>query len=125
MNKKIIKKAGRDVTVAALKSRDYTELKKITAAAEKDASEVFTAVADGSARVAWYDMPPVTTRSGDVSVMRYALHRSTKKDGFLQLSCMELKGGQIIPTGDLQFNISDGIRDFFRELPTKTEIFIN
>lgn len=119
---KEINKAGRNVIVAALKSRDYTELKKITAVAEKDASEVFAAVADGSARVAWYDMSPVTTRSGAVSVMRYALHQSTKKDGFLQLSCMELKNGQIIPTSDLQFSIADGFRDFFRELPNNVVI---
>ena len=85
---------------------------------------MFNAVASGSVHVAWYDMSPVTTRSGAVSVMRYALHRSTKKDGFLQLSCMELKNGQIIPTSDRQYNIVDasGFREFFRDLPQITNI---
>lgn len=119
---KEIKKAGRDVIVAALKSKNYTELKRIRQNAESDALEVFNAVASGSVRVAWYDMPPVRSQSGAVSVMRYVLHRSTKKEGFLQLSYMELKGGQIIPTGDLQFSIVDGFQDFFRELPSHVVI---
>lgn len=110
---KEIKKAGRDITVAALKSRNYTGLKKINDVARRDAAEVFTAVADGLVRVAWYDNPPVKAPDGNMSIMQYALHRSPKKDGFLQLSYMEIKDGRIIPCGDLQLEISAGSGTFF------------
>lgn len=54
----------------------------------------------------------------------YALHRSTKQDGFLQLSCMELKNGQIIPTSDRQYNASDGgFSGFFRDLPRSVDVY--
>lgn len=119
---KEIKKAGRDAIVAALKSRDYVKIKRINQVAAEDAREVFDAVASGSVPIAWYDMSPITTRSGAVSVMRYALHRSPKKNGLLQLSCMELKNDQAIPISDLQFNIANGFQDFFRELPANTVI---
>lgn len=54
----------------------------------------------------------------------YALHRSTKKEDCLQLSCMELIGGKIIPTSDRQFNIKDDYdrREFFRSLPAVTKM---
>nr|DAH44137.1 MAG TPA: hypothetical protein [Caudoviricetes sp.] len=71
----------------------------------------------------WYDLPPVRCQSGAVSVMRYALHRSTKQGGFLQLSYMELKNGQIIPTSDRQYNVSDcGFSEFFRDLPRSVDV---
>ena len=51
----------------------------------------------GAGSLIWYDLPPVRCQSGAVSVMRYALHRSPQKADHLQLSCMEIKDGRIIP----------------------------
>jgi len=113
-----IRKATQKQTITAIKSGDFSVVDKINSTAKKDAAQVFNAVSSGTVPLIWYDLPPVTTRSGDASVMRYALHRSTKKDGFLQLSCMELKNGQIIPVFDRQYNITDGgFSEFFRGLP--------
>lgn len=120
MNGKVIeiRKATQKQTVAAIKSGDFSEVEKIEDAARQEAEKVFLAVASGSVPLIWYDLPPVRCQSGAVSVMRYALHRSTKQNGFLQLSCMELKNGQIIPTSDRQYNVSDGgFSEFFRNLP--------
>ena len=111
-------------TIAAIKSGDFSEVDKIEESAEKDARQVFSAVASGSVPMIWYDMPPVRCQSGAVSFMRYALHRSTKNPSFLQLSCMEIKGGRMIPTSDRQYNTLDGsgFREFFRDLPSVTNI---
>lgn len=102
-----IRKATQKQTVAAIKSGDFSEVEKIEDTARQEVESVFLAVASGSVPLIWYDLPPVRCQSGAVSVMRYALHQSTKQDGFLQLSCMELKSGQIIPTSDRQYNVSD------------------
>lgn len=113
-----IKKATQKQTITAIKSGDFSEVEKVNDTARQEATNVFLAVASGSVPLAWYDLPPVRCQSGAVSVMRYALHQSTKQDGFLQLSCMELKNGQIIPTSDRQYNVSDGgFSEFFRDLP--------
>ena len=114
-----ISKATQKQTIAAIKSRDFSEINKIKETATKAAADVFLAVASGSVPLIWYDLPPVRCQSGAVSVMRYALHRSTKKADHLQLSCMELKNGLTIPTSDRQYNIIDdsGFREFFRDLP--------
>lgn len=113
-----IRKPTQKQTVAAIKSGDFSEVEKIEDTARQEAENVFHAVASGSVPLIWYDLPPVRCQSGAVSVMRYALHRSTKQDGFLQLSCMELKNGQIIPTSDRQYNTTDtGFSEFFRDLP--------
>lgn len=104
-------------TIDAIKSGDFSEVDKIKESAEKDARHVFNAVASGSVPLIWYDLPPVRCQSGAASFMRYALHQSTKKTDHLQLSCMEIKGGRTIPTSDRQYNITDGFRDFFRDLP--------
>lgn len=125
MSEKIIeiRKATQKQTVAAIKSGDFSEVKKIEDAARQEAENVFLAVASGSVPLIWYDLPPVRCQSGAVSVMRYALHQSTKQDGFLQLSCMELKNGQIIPTSDRQYNVSDaGFLEFFRGLPRSVDV---
>lgn len=46
-----------------------------------------------------------------------------KQTGFLQLSCMELKAGQIIPTSDRQYNTTDGgFSEFFRDLPRSVDV---
>lgn len=113
-----IKKATQKQTITAIKSGDFSEVEKVNDTARQEATNVFLAVASGSVPLVWYDLPPIRCQSGAVSVMRYALHRSTKKAGFLQLSCMELKNGQIIPTSDRQYNVSDcGFSEFFRDLP--------
>lgn len=84
---------------------------------------MFSAVASGSVPLIWYDLPPVRCQSGAVSFMRYALHKSTKNPGFLQLSCMEIKDGRMIPTSDHQYNVTDGgFSEFFRDLPGVTNI---
>lgn len=117
MINKIIKPESKQM-IAAIKSRDFSEVDKIKESAEKDTRQVFNAVASGSVPLIWYDLPPVRCQSGAVSFMRYALHKSTKNPGFLQLSCMEIKDGRMIPTSDRQYNITDGgFSEFFRDLP--------
>lgn len=119
---RIIKPSSKQ-TIAAIKSRDFSKVDKIKESAEKDARKVFDAVASGSVPLIWYDLPPVRCQSGAVSFMRYALHRSTKKTDHLQLSCMEIKDGCIIPTSDRQYNVTDGgFSEFFRDLPGVTNI---
>lgn len=111
-------------TVAAIKSGDFSEVDKIEEMAKKDARQVFNAVSSGAVSLIWYDLPPVRCQSGVVSVMRYALHRSTKLADHLQLSCMEIKNGRIIPTSDRQYSTLDssGFLEFFRDLPQKARI---
>lgn len=104
-------------TIDAIKSGDFSVVDKIKESAEKDTRQVFNTVTSGSIPLIWYDLLPVRCQSGAASFMRYALHRSTKKTDHLQLSCMEIKGGRTIPTSDRQYNITDGFRDFFRDLP--------
>ena len=125
MSEKIIeiRKATQKQTVAAIKSGDFSEVEKIEDAARQEAAKVFHAVASGSVPLIWYELPPVQCQSRALSVMRYALHRPTKQDGFLQLSCMELKNGQIIPTSDRQYNASNvGFSEFFRDLPRSVNV---
>lgn len=119
-----IRKATQNQTITAIKSGDFFIVEKANDTARQETRNVFDAVASGSVPLIWYDMPPVRCQSGSVSFLRYALHRSTKKPGFLQLSCMEIKNGQIIPTSDRQYSIndSDGFRDFFRDLPREADI---
>lgn len=111
-------------TVTAIKSGDFSEVQKIRDAARRNAADIFRAVASGSVPLIWYDLPPVRCQSGTVSVMRYALHWSTKLADHLQLSCMELKDGRIIPTSDRQYNALDnsGFLEFFRDLPQKARV---
>ncbi len=119
-----IKKATQAQTIAAIKSGYFSEVDTINEKARKEAIEIFTAVADGVIKLAYWDMPPVKRRDGKKSIMRYALHRSTKKEDCLQLSCMELIGSEIIPTSDRQFKINDDFdsREFFRSLPAVTKM---
>lgn len=117
MIKKIIKLTSKQ-TIAAVKSRDFSDVNKIKETATQAAADVFLTVASSSVPLIWYDLPPVRCQSGAVSFMRYALHKSTKKPGYLQLSCMEIKNGCMIPTSDRQYNIADGgFSEFFRDLP--------
>lgn len=119
-----IKKATQAQTIAAIKSGDFSKVDIINKKAEKEAIEIFMAVAGGVIKLAYWDMPPVKRLDGKKSVMRYALHRSTKKEDCLQLSCMELIVGEIIPTSDRQFKINDEYdrREFFRSLPGVTKM---
>lgn len=119
-----IKKATQAQTIAAIKSGDFSTVDTIDEKARKEATEIFMAIAGGVIKLAYWDMPSVKRRDGKKSVMRYALHRSTKKEDCLQLSCMELIGGEIIPTSDRQFNIKDDYdrREFFRSLPSVTKM---
>lgn len=110
-------------TINAIKTGDFFTVDKIKEIAEKDARQVFNAVASGSVPLIWYDLPPVRCRSGAVSFLRYALHKFTKKSGYLQLSCMEIKNGCIIPTSDRQYSITGGgFSEFFRDLPRVADI---
>lgn len=119
-----IKKATQAQTIAAIKSGDFSVIDTINKKARKEAIEIFASVAGGVIKLAYWDMSPVKRRDGKKSIMRYALHRSTKKEDCLQLSCMELIGGEIIPTSDRQFNIKDDYdrREFFRSLPSVTKM---
>ena len=125
MSEKIIeiRKATQKQTITAIKSGDFSEVEKIEDTARQEAAKVFLAVASGSVPLIWYDLPPVRCQSGTVSVMRYALHRSPKKADHLQLSCMEIKNGSIIPTSDRQYNITDGgFSEFLQGLPRVAHI---
>lgn len=119
-----IKKATQAQTITAIKSGDFSKVDTINKKTEKEVMEIFTAISGDVIKLAYWDMPPVKHRDGKKSVMRYALHRSTKKEDCLQLSCMELIGGEIIPTSDRQFNIKDDYdrREFFRSLPSVTKM---
>ena len=114
---KEIKKPSSKQMASAIKTRDFSEVNKIKETATQAAAD-----ASGSVSLIWYDLPPVRCQSGAVSFMRYALHRSTKKADHLQLSCMEIKSGRIIPTSDRQYSITDGFREFFRDFPGVTNI---
>ena len=105
---RIIKPSSKQ-TIDAIKSGDFSEVQKVRDIARQNAVDIFQAVSSGAVPLIWYDLPPVRCRSGVVSVMRYALHRSPKKVDHLQLSCMEIKDGRIIPTSDRQYNMLDGI----------------
>lgn len=118
-----IRKATQKQAITAFYSGDFSEINRIKEIAEKEARQVFEAVSSGTVPLIWYDLPPVRCQSGAVSFMRYALHKSTKKPGCLQLSCMEIKEGRMIPTSDRQYNITDGgFSEFFRDLPQITNI---
>lgn len=123
MIKEITKPTSKQ-TVAAIKSGDFSEVDKIEEMAKKDARQVFNAVSSGAVSLIWYDLPPVRCQSGVVSVMRYALHRSTKLANHLQLSCMEIKDGRIISTSDRQYSTLDssGFLEFFRDLPREVHV---
>lgn len=69
-------------------------------------SGIYSAIANGKAKIAYLDDNAVDC--GDYhSFMRYELHRSTKQNGFLQLSVMEIRNGEIIPTSDSQHDSAD------------------
>lgn len=99
MINRIVKPSSKQ-TITAIKTGDFSAVDKINSTAKKDARQVFDVVASGTVPLIWYDMPPVRCQSGAVSFIRYALHKSTKKPDHLQLSCMEIKDGCMIPTSE-------------------------
>lgn len=103
-------------TVAAIKSGDFSEVRKTRDFARQNAADVFRAVASGSVPLVWYDLPPVRCQSGAVSFLRYILTRSTKKENCLQLTCIEVKNGVEFPTSGHQYIIPDDFAEFFRDL---------
>lgn len=46
-------------TIGAIKSGDFSEVKKIEDTARQEAAKVFLAVASGSVPLIWYDLTPV------------------------------------------------------------------
>ena len=113
-------KASPELVAAAFKSGDFSEVDKIDEAAFCDVAKIFGSVSSGAVPVVWYDMPPVVL-PGVVSVMRYALHRSTRRPDTLQLSVMEIHNGVLLPTSHREFDSigPTGVRDFFNELPER------
>ena len=82
MTNKIIKPTPKQ-TIAAIKSGDFSTVDTIEEKARKEAIEIFVSVAAGVIKLAYWDMSPVKRRDDKKSVMRYALHRSTKKENCL------------------------------------------
>lgn len=80
------------------------------AAVKGDWASIYNDVAVGLVDCAYWDAKAVE-RPGYRSFIRYVLHRSTKHDGFLQLSIMEIRNEKMIPTSDSQYNSVD---DFIR-----------
>lgn len=115
---KKIHRASPELVAAAFRSGDFSEVDKIDEAAFCEVSTIFDYVSFGAVPVVWYDMPPVVL-PGIVSIMRYALHRSTRRPDALQLSVMEIRNGTLIPTSHREFDSTGlaGVRDFFDELP--------
>lgn len=69
---------------------------------------VYSAIKTGRQGLAYWDGKPVV-RPGYRSYMRYALHPSSRRDGCLQLSVMEMRNGEMIPTSHAEF---DNFEDF-------------
>lgn len=89
-----IKKATQAQTIAAIKSGDFSTVDTINRKAEKEAMEIFTAVAVGVIKLVYWDMSPVKRLDGKKSVMRYALHRSTKKRAVYNSPVWSLSGAR-------------------------------
>lgn len=83
----------------ALESAYYDQEMAVNAAWKA----VYSAVFGGCQVLAYWDSDPAV-RPGYRSFMRYALHKSPRRDGWLQLSVMEMRDGNIIPTSHAEFN---------------------
>lgn len=113
--------APHDLRIAAFKNWELlSEVDALDAVADAAWGEIYSDIKDGKSRIAYWDGHAVE-RSGYKSFMRYALHRSTKRDGFLQLSVMEIRNGEIIPTSDTQH---DTAKSFLRETPRDATVTI-
>lgn len=106
--------APHDLRIAAFKNWDLLDqVEALDAIADDAWSEIYSDIEGGSSRIAYWDGAAVE-RPGYKSFMRYALHRSTKRDGYLQLSVMEIRNGEIMPTSDTQHNT---LKSFLEEVP--------
>lgn len=113
--------APRNLRIAAFKNFDLLdEVDSLDAVADAAWGEIFDGVRSGSCRIAYWDGYTVE-RPGYHSFMRYALHRSTKRDGFLQLSVTEIRNGEIIPTSDTQHGT---LKSFLGEVPRDAVVTI-
>lgn len=118
-----IEKAKPENVVKAIKTHDFSEVEKINADAKRNARAVFDAVFFREVGLIYYDLPAVQTRTSTTSFLRYILHRSTRRTGYLQLSCVEMRNGCPISTSDVQFSADDsGFKEFFNQFPTTGEI---
>lgn len=115
-----INKAPHEMRIQAFRSMDFSEVERLDDAAEKAWSDLFTDIMTGKHSILYYDGQEVT-RPGYSRFMRYALHRSTKKDGFLQLSVMEYRNGEMTPTSDRQYNSAS---DFLRDVPNVSTVTV-
>lgn len=113
--------APHDLRIAAFKNWDLLdEVDAMDSAADAIWSEIYNYIASGSSSIAYWDGVAIE-RPGYHSFMRYALHRSTKRDGYLQLSVMEIRNGEIIPTSDTQH---DTAKSFLREAPLDATVTV-
>lgn len=104
-----------DDFAAAFKDLDYDRMDELDAAKNNAWTEVYNGIESGADLIAWWDC-----FKGPRGCMRYALHTSPKQSGFLQLSVMEIRDGDIIPTSDHQYNrLEDFLMDF---LPDGIEV---
>lgn len=115
-----INKAQKEMRIQAFRSGDFTEVDRLDDAAEQVWSGLFSDIMNGKNSILYYDGQSVT-RPGYRSFMRYALHRSTKNAGFLQLSVMQYRNGEMIPTSDRQYN---NVSDFLRDTPNNATVTI-
>lgn len=81
-------------------------------AGDKSWNDVYNSIASGKYNIAHWD-EFYTDRAGAPCFLRYALHRSPKKDGCLQLSVMVVCNGKVIPASDSQYG---SINDFRRRV---------
>lgn len=113
--------APHDLRIAAFKNWDLLdEVEALDAVANAAWGEIYEGIRSGSYRIAYWDGYTVE-RPGYHSFMRYALHRSTKRDGFLQLSVMEVRNGNIIPTSDTQH---ETLKSLLSEVPNDAIVTI-
>lgn len=113
--------APHDLRLAAWENFDlWEQVDALDAVANAAWGEVFEGIRSGSCHVAYWDGYTVE-RPGYHSFMRYALHRSTKRDGFLQLSVMEIRNGEIIPTSDTQHGT---LKSLLTEVPNDAIVTI-
>lgn len=117
---KEIRKPSRELIVNAFQTGDFSEVDELEKIAESQATKIFEAVASQKASLVYYDMQPVT-RPGYKSFMRYILHRSTRSKEALQLSCIEIRNGEEIPTSHIDLKKLDGAKEFYNRLPSCTE----
>lgn len=113
--------APHDLRIAAFKNWDLLEqVDALDAVADAAWGEIFEGIRSGSCRIAYWD-GPTYERPGFKSFMRYALHRSTKRPGFLQLSVMEIRNGDLLPTADTQH---DALKSFLAEVPRDAVVMV-